>query len=154
MWFAAALATFVMAIGTNFVLARSLFPGRAVARFALVGSVFGAGLLGGFSIKYTVGIEPIAGFLLYAVCCELYVFLFTLVLSSVSANIVLRLKQGALDDHQLNNIYDSAHMIELRIDRLLRKKLLSSTDEQMQLTKKGKCFVLAFNFFRMLFRHS
>src|SRR5437588_6035442 len=48
--------------------------------------------------------------LIYAAICELYLFLFTLALSSVSANVLVRLIAGPQDRDELHSSYDSRIM--------------------------------------------
>lgn len=154
MWFGAALGALVLAISANFFLARLALFEQAVGRFALIASGCGVGLLCFVYAAYAFGIEMFAALLLYAALCELYVFLFTLVLGSVSANIVLRLSRGPLDDRRMNEIYSSVAMIELRIDRLLEKRLLLNDGCRICSSESGQRLAFAFKFLQRFLRHS
>jgi hypothetical protein len=152
-WFAGSLGAVTLAVFANYLSARLFSFEQAVGRFFLIGSCFGVGLLWCLYSEYSLGIETIAALLLYAVFCELYVFLFTFVLGSVSANIVLRLNKRSLNDQQLNDIYSSEAMVELRIDRLLEKGLLLNDGDQLRSSKGGQRVAVAFNRLQRLFGH-
>ena len=92
--------------------------------------------------------------LIFVLGCELYIFLFTLAMSSVSANILLRLRQGDLTDRELNAIYDSASMLDLRLSRLLQAQFVTQIDQQFEATARGRRLVGFFDLLRRLFRLS
>jgi hypothetical protein len=154
MWAVIALAALLSAIAVNAICARlQAFP-HALLRFVSLAGI-GAGLLW-FVLwtMYGAGIELVAGLLGYALGCELYVFLFTLPLSSVSVNIMSRLRSTGLSDQQLEEIYGGSDMIRMRIDRLLQSGFLTSSHGLIQATSRGAYTTWLFLWIRRMFRHS
>jgi hypothetical protein len=90
-----------------------------VFRFVIVGGVLG--LVWTWWLYGNFGLAPQfwAGVLVYGLCCELYVFLFTLAMSSISANLLVSLSRRAMTAAEIEQLYDSRAMVSSRIDRLV-----------------------------------
>lgn len=154
MWAVSAVSASLIALVLNSFAARFRFHDNAVVRFAAIGCGVGFILSAGLWPAYGVSMEIAAAILLFAFFCELYIFLFTLVLSSVSVNIMLRLRRGSISEPMLDEIYSGKAMIALRIDRLLQSGLLREVDSLIEATERGRRLASLFNRFRRLFGHS
>ena len=135
-WLGGALAVLAVAAAAH-AATGPLFRSNAIPRFLALGALAGLGLGYGLGAVYGLGIRFWSGLLVYALGCELYLFVFTLSLYSVSANLLVRLRHGALDQERINALYDSSRMVELRIDRLLEKNLLYRDGDRLRLTEAG-----------------
>jgi hypothetical protein len=143
MWFAGALAALIVAIALHGAAGR-LFPGNALPRFLWIGLSLAAVLGYWLHKNYRFDIEFLSALLIYAFGCELYIFVFTFSLYSVSANLLVRLRGGPQTEQQVSELYDSTRMIERRLDRLSEKQLLLREDDRLQLTKRGSLLVSAY----------
>jgi hypothetical protein len=99
-----------------------------------------------------------AGLALFALLCELYLFLFTLALASISANILVVLLSGSLDIKTIENIYASKAMVEKRFSRLIstglmEKKYIGTESIVYQTTASGDRFLKFINLLRKCFGH-
>jgi len=149
------MAFFIGAVLCHAALSRMHLPPNIVLRFLLVGSTLGAGLVWWLYDKYGLAApEMWAGVLIYVFCCELYVFLFTLVISSISANVLINLSFQDMTDHDMSRLYDSRQMVAARLDRLVSVGLLDESLGSLKLTKNGLRLVRFFNRMRAFFRHS
>lgn len=153
-WLAGTLLLFVAALLGHALLSRMQMPPNIVLRFLLAGSVVGVGLVWWLYDKYGIAAPQMwGGLLLYAFCCELYVFLFTLVISSISANLLINLFLRDMTDADIADLYDSRHMVAARLDRLVSVGLLDESSEGLKLTKKGVQTVRIANRMKRFFRH-
>src|SRR4051794_27133465 len=100
MWAVHALIALAIAIILNSATSHLLGPNGAVARFVLVACLTGAGLAGALLIIFGLTAEMLAAFLIFCFGCELYLFLFTLTMSSVSANIIMLLRHHEMRDDE------------------------------------------------------
>src|SRR5262245_47184982 len=112
MWLVGVLLSLMIAVVGHAGLCRASMPLNVVARFLITG-----GLVGAFLVWWLVGRYGItapqtwAAALLYAFCCELYIFLFTFAMSSITANLVARLSRCDMTDRDIEQLYDSRHMV-------------------------------------------
>ena len=89
-----ALVTFVLAVLLHGLVMRVPLRLDSVRRFLLIGGPLGVVLVAVSLARFGPTLPGISAILLFALLCELYIFLFTLVLSSVSATILIMLRQG------------------------------------------------------------
>src|SRR5688572_25456865 len=91
MWLAGTIAVFIAAVALNACVCRVAPTLNRVTSFLSVGSLMGIGL--GLSLLKIYGMtaQTFAGISLFALACELYIFLFTLTISSISANLLTNL---------------------------------------------------------------
>jgi hypothetical protein len=152
MWFISALAALAFAIAAHF--ATSLYiASNALARFVAIGCLTGVVLMAWLYRAYGWEIETVAAILVYAFACELFIFLFTFAGFSVSANLLTRLSKEAMTDSQIDQLYGSTQMVQMRIDRALSKGLIIMDGDEVRLTVAGRRLVVAFNLLRACFRH-
>ena len=120
---ALALAAFVLAVLLHGLAIRVPLRLDSVRRFLLVGHAARPGAGGGFArLLWTVD-SRVCRILLYALLCELYIFCFTLVLSSVSATMPSCCGRGRFR-LQLRLVTTLKTMVKLRLDRLLKIGLI------------------------------
>jgi len=124
-----------------------------VRRFLLVGIPLGGGLVvlsignAGFTS------HALASVLLYAFLCELYLFCFTLVLSSVSVTLLIMLRRGPLAEPALKIAYDPQEMVELRLKRLIKQGFIVQQGERTAVTAAGLRLDRAFGALQRFFCH-
>jgi hypothetical protein len=148
-----ALGIFAGAVVAHAIICRLPVGLNIVFRFVIVGGVLG--LAWTWWLYGTFGLAPgfWAGVLVYGLCCELYVFLFTLAMSSISANLLVSLSRRAMTAAEIERLYDSRAMVASRIDRLIAVGLFEETAAGLALTAKGTRMVLTFGRLRAFFRH-
>src|SRR3981189_2152975 len=99
MWLVGALLGLVIAVVGNAGLCRARIPLNVVTRFLITGSLVGVCLMWWLVNWYGVAApQTWAGAMVYAFCCELYIFLFTLAMSSVTANLLTNLLRRNMTD--------------------------------------------------------
>jgi len=151
-WLALSVGGFALALGAHAIACR--FPLRAdrVTRFLIVGIVAGAGLTWILIGQYEMSaLDIVAALLVYAFACELYIFLFTMTIGSISSNILVRLLRQEMRISDVALAYDSEQMVRQRIDRLIGIAFLERRQNGVALTAKGNRFVLVFRRLRRFF---
>lgn len=154
-WFATIFCSILASIASHAIVTR-LFPrSNAVLLFIASGGLVGLVMIGWSAAAYSLfDIQTFSLILVYAAFCELYLFLFTLALSSVSANILVRLHDGAIPLQSLDAMYDSRSMVEQRVTRMRRTGLLIEENEYATTTGKGRLITRAYRALRRFFRHT
>src|SRR5688572_12740736 len=148
-----ALACFGLAVLLHGLAMR--FPLRVdvVRRFLLVGIPLGVALVVFALTALDFTIDAFAAILLYAFLCELYIFCFTLVLSSVSATMLVLLHRGAIEESTLASAYDPRGMVKLRVDRLIKHGFIERRGERLAVSPRGKLLHDSFSVLRSVFGH-
>ena len=153
MWLLWPLASFGFAVVLHGLAMRLPLRIDGVRRFLLVGIPTG-GVLAVYSIAalgFTSG--AFASILLYAFLSELYVFSFTLVLSSVSVTMLMMLRRGALAPTALTRTYDPRRMVTLRLGWLIKQGLVARNGERLGVTARGMRLHTAFGVLQHFFGH-
>jgi hypothetical protein len=154
MWFVGVLLGLMFAVGGHAILCRAPIPLNGVTRFLLIGGLVGVGLVWWLLYRYGLAApQAWAGAAVYAFCCELYVFLFTFAMSSVTANLLAKLSRRDLTDKEIEQLYDSRHMVATRLDRLVTVGLVDEGPRGLSLSPEGARTVATFRRLRGLFRH-
>jgi hypothetical protein len=154
MWIAGTFLSLIIAVAGHGVLSRASLPLNGVTRFLIGGGLVGAGLVWWLIGHYGLTApQTWAAALVYAFCCELYIFLFTFAMSSVTANLLGRLSRGGMTDGDIEQLYDSRHMVATRLDRMIAVGLIKETPSGLRLTAKGTRMVRIFHQLRQLFGH-
>lgn len=152
--FAGTLVVFVSAVLIHAAVCRAPIALNNVFRFAAVGGVLGLvwamWLYGGYGFASP---QFWAGVLVYGLFCELYVFLFTLAMSSISANLLVSLSRQPMNSVELDKLYDSREMVASRLDRLVAVGIFEEAPAGLRLTAKGERLVRTFGQLRAFFRH-
>ena len=135
-------------------LCRASIPLDGVTRFLIAGGVVGVCLVWWLFNRYgATAPQTWAGAMVYALCCELYIFLFTFALTSITANLVGKLSRCDLTDTDIEQLYDSRHMVATRLDRLIAIGLVVERPAGLQLTRKGARMARTLSRLRGFFRH-
>ena len=153
MWLTMGIGFWGLALIAHAIACRLPGPGNSVFPFLIVGSLTGFALIATLASHYGLSIQCAAGVLVYAFLCELYIFLFTLAISSVSANLLLNLSVRNMTQQEIDRRYDSSLMVTQRIERMLGTGLLEETPRGVQLTPRGLRLLRMFELARRFFRH-
>lgn len=95
-----------------------------------------------------------AGILVFFLLCELYLFLVTLAMASVTANCLIRLARTQNADTKLEALYNSPNMVAIRIERLKTINLIRETSSGLiSLTLAGKRTLQICSRVRSFFNH-
>jgi hypothetical protein len=155
MWLAAFCLATACAVLAHGVICRLDIALDRVLRFLLVGSAVGAALLAVMVREFGFfSVETWAAVLGYAFACELYIFLFTFTISSISANLLMSLHRRALTLDEVDAIYDSERMVAQRLERLLQGGFLQMDGPALKVAPKGMRFHRFLRALCDLFRHS
>ena len=143
---------FFLAVLAHFMIRINRLIQNSLYAFIFSGLVLGLGLI--ITLNYIFSnLAVMPSILLYAFLCELYIFLFTFASSSVSANLLVRLRGRSLERALIDRIYDSDQMITRRIDALAKNRLLERKDNIVIITSIGSRVVKLFNLLRHFFGH-
>jgi hypothetical protein len=154
-WWITAPVAFLAAVGVHAVLRRRRAGLSNVLAFLVAATGVGLGLI---ACVWRVGVgrtEAITIILLYGFLCELYIFLFTLVHSSVSASLLLTLAvRSETTDTELEREYSAAWMVQNRLKKLEANRFVDAgTGGFYHVTQKGEATIRLFENLRKFFRH-
>ncbi len=150
---AIAVLTLLAAVLIHALVMRLSPPLGSVAAFVAVAFAGAVALAAILLRQMGIAAETIAALLTYAFGCELYLFLSTFSLASISSNILAELRQRSLSEEELAHRYASERMARLRIERLLAAGLIEEKAGTLSLTPKGARTVRIFERLRALFGH-
>ena len=154
-WLAAVVGCFAGALVLHAVACRLALRTDRVIRFLVVGGGAGAILLFITTQRHGLSVpETVSAVLIYGFLCELYLFLFTMTISSISANLLVRLRSGGMTLPEIERRYDSRKMVRDRLDRLEGTGFLKYVGGRILLAKKGARFLSVFRCLRRFFRHA
>lgn len=140
---------FVSTVVLHGLLGRIGRPRNSILRYLSVWGVGNLALMVSFWGQEVSRIEWFAGFALFAFLGEIYVFLFTFVMSSVSAAILM--KSSSLQNEFPDE--EPRKMVEKRIATLVRVGLLQISTKGQELTSRGRCVLKIYQTLRILFGH-
>lgn len=152
-WLLWSLLALAVAIAGHAVLCRLVRRGSTVKKFLAVGMPVGLALLAVLALRHGAAPQALAGALLYALACELYLFLFTLAANSVSLGILRRLARAPLPEAQIAAEYDAAAMVARRLDQLQAGGLLLRRGDGYEASAQGAGLARSFARLRRVFRH-
>jgi hypothetical protein len=159
MWFFISLMSFILAIISHAVLSRLMPYANRVILFMVVGIAVGSSLIYLNHTLYNLfSIETAASALLYAFLCELYLFLFTFALASISANLLQHMSIKSLSANEIEAIYDSRKMVLNRYNRLISNGLIIMDSAGIEgegfiISPKGLKLLNSLIFLRTIFKH-
>lgn len=151
MWLGLTLAAFALTFAFHALLCRVPLRLDFVAKAVVVAAAIGLSLAATLIARGGLGIETVAALLLYAFLFELYVFFFTLVSTSVSVALLLKLRTGALTPNEIDSLYSDAEMVSGRMEKMLGANLLTKNDNQYRITQKARMLVVPFRVLRFFF---
>jgi hypothetical protein len=144
---------FAVAVGLHAVWCR-LPPGlSSVIKYIGVGGIVGVALVVHLFSRDGWSASTLAGVLCFALASELYLFLSTLVHSSVSAVWLRRLRRGSMEAEAMAKLYDPAWMVASRFERLTENGFLAPAHGSHQLTPKARKVLRIFGSLRAFFGH-
>src|SRR5437868_9308236 len=94
---------FLLAVMLHALACHSHIIRNRVISFFIIGWMLGLALIILFIISDTPIITFLSGLALYAFLCELYIFLFTMIYSSISVSILLSLLKNNFDKNKLDD---------------------------------------------------
>jgi hypothetical protein len=150
-WLAGALSALVAAVAGQFIVARLEIGGSFLARFLLVGGGVGLAMAGSLVGGYGLGVEFWAALFVYAFACELYVFLITLIDSSISASLLLLLRSSSSSRAEIDRLSSSRAMVASRLQKLCMSGLLARAAGSYALTRRGQRLLILFRALRSFF---
>ena len=149
-----ALAAFVATVLLHAIACRLPVGLSVVLKLVLVGGLIGLVLTAYLVASYGLTVRTLAGVVTFALACELYVFCFTLILSSVSAIWLRRLYRGSIETEALAEAYSPAWMVDTRLERLADNGFVARAAGGYRLTEKGRGLMRTFGRLRALFNHA
>ena len=149
-----AVGYFVAALVLHAIWCRVSPRPSVVVKFVAVGGLTGLVLVGHLLAVEGLTHRTLAGLLVFGLASELYIFCFTLILSSVSAIWLRRLYRGSIDTATLAEAYSPTWMVDVRIERLVDNGFLERTADGYRLTEKGRNLMQTFGTLRRLFNHA
>ena len=146
---------FLAALALHAALCRLVRRGGAFAKFLLAGGAGGLALSFHAFSRRQMDVETAAGLLAYALACEFYIFLFSMVSSSISVSLLLILgaHRAMLADLE-TALYSSHGMIARRLEKLVAAGLLSQGDAGYKVTEKGWRLIRILGRLRIFFGHA
>ena len=136
------------------LFARVLPRSNRLLLFFVLGSIAGVLLLGfEFGREDDATIQLFASAFSYALMCAVFLSCLGMSLTSVSASLLMKLRQNGMDEEEIGEMYSSDLMVSLRLDRMVNGGFLRQGGDRFQLTSKGLRLVKTFQFFQTLFRH-
>lgn len=153
MWLGLSLGAFLLAVGCHLVVARLPLPISIVIRYLVAGGGVGALLALVLLARYGVSSEVVAGLALFAFLSELYIFLFTLVISSVTVSMLLRLRQGPLAETVLTEEASSSAMVASRLEQLERNGFIRTENGRYVPLASARQLTAAFVALRTVLGH-
>lgn len=144
--------SFLIAVIVHLLCAYTLPSVNRVKSFLIVGILVGL-VLGTLAFQRWSPDISICALASYALLCELYLFAFTLALGSISANLLLRIRERPLPVVSLNQDYSGELMTALRLERLCASGLLQPGADGWVLTNRGRQITECFSSLREFFRH-
>ena len=153
MWIALPLTCFGLLVILHGVWMRIPLRIDSVRRFLLLGIPVGGALVIYSIATFGPTVPAFSAILLYAFLCELYLFFFTLAVSSVSATMLIILRKGPMQASTLERTHDSRGMVKLRLDRLIKNGFIEHKDNRLTVTAKGMRLHQTFSALRRFFRH-
>jgi hypothetical protein len=154
MWALASLAAFVGAVAGHASIRRALPRIGSLSGFVLVGCFLGAGLAVFLVHESRFTLETGAGLASYAFACELYIFLFGSVSSSISASILHQLRSSRLSSGDIEDRFGGTAMVQRRLANLVSAGVLETTAEGYRHTVVGTRLLRAYRGFRSFFRRT
>ena len=153
-WIASALIAFAAAVVFHAALVRVARSTNKVVAFLTAGGMVGLVFV---AYELTVSADTLleigAAVAIYALACELYIFVFTLVGSSVSVAVLLALEQQPLSEDAIGQRYSGHAMVEARVAGLVTAGCLDVRDSQCVVTPRGRALAATFERLRRVFGH-
>jgi hypothetical protein len=133
-----ALVSVLSAIAAFAVLCRLLPDKNRLMMFVAVGTLFGVGFVVWLIAARTPVDVILANLVVFAFMCELYIFLFSSVETSISASVLLALASGQRTAAEIERLCSDTSMIDSRLQRFLKTGLLRAQSGRYLLTPRAR----------------
>ena len=144
MWLAYSFLMLAIAVTLHAVLSRYRPKGNRVLQFLACGACVGVLLVAKLNAAPALSrVASGASLVSYAFLCELYIFVFTLVTSSVSVSLLLG---GSAD-----LLSPTENMVVKRVERMVGAGLVASEGRSLRVTDKGRALVRVLGAARRVF---
>lgn len=151
-WLGWALGAFIFSVFAQCMILRLTKLRNGMLAFVIAAFPLGLALIAVLSGAYPA--DPAwAGVLLYAFLCELWMFVFSLTFSSVSASLLLHLHMRPMRRDKIDQLYDNRAMIQRRISWLGLIHAAVEKDGRLVPTEKGRKLAGLFDALRGFFGH-
>lgn len=155
MWFVLSLMAFVCAMLINALVVRWLSSISPATCFLLIGSFLGVGLLALLMTFTTPVLEAATSLLVYATLCEFYLFVMSVVGTSIAARMIQIIGARPTTEADIAATMDESALLEVRFRRLMERGLIQpKPDGSYAVTAKGQKTAAAANLARKFFGHS
>lgn len=145
---------FVISVFLHGVTVKIFKKINIVYLYILIGSLMGILLIFFQYCISTNHIEIISSITLFALLSELYIFVFTLVISSVTVQLLISLTSGPQNLSAIKNDKFYDEMVQLRIARLIKNQFLILINNGLTITNKGLRLIRFFNWLKSVFKHN
>jgi hypothetical protein len=153
-WAVLSIGCFFLAVGLHAALCRAPVLSNNVAKYVVAGTACGLALIAYLYHTEASFQNAFAAIVVYAFASELYIFLFTMITSSVSVSMIRTLRSGALSPCEVEHIYSSERMVHVRLERLQSTGLILKNTSGFVLTSRGQRMLATFERLRRFFGHA
>ena len=154
MWIIYSAAIFLLAVLTHAILIRIFALTGKLVLFIISGSLLGLGLVGLISAEYSfLSVQLFSAISMYSFLCELYIFLFSSLLSSISMNILTKLYRKNNNKYDICLDYSGEKMVTLRLNRLENLGMIKKLENRYIITNKGLKFLDTLKTLRNFFKN-
>jgi len=141
MWIIYSIMAFLLAVIAHAILVRTFPSTGKLALFLISGFLLGLLLITAITTKYSFfSIQLFSAVSIYSFLCELYIFLFSSLLSSISMNILSMLYAHRKESIDITKIYSGEKMVSIRLARLTKLGILKVEKQNYLITEKGIVF--------------
>ena len=133
---------FLLTVIAHAILVRTFPSAGKLALFIISGFLLGLLLITVITTKYSFfSIQLFSAVITYSFLCELYIFLFSSLLSSISMNILSMLYAHRKESIDITKIYTGEKMVSNRLARLTKLGMLTEEKQNYLITEKGIGFL-------------
>jgi len=156
MWIIYVFLALALSILLHSIIVRYYSSISRLTSFLVIGCAVCALLAIVVSAKYgLISFQLLASLLTYAFFSELYIFLFSSALTSISMNLLVKLRNKSMNTEEIEKVYDGRLMVEKRIIRLQTTGLLETTKDGGFLpTKRGLQLISFLEYLEKLFKNT
>jgi len=153
MWLLLALLCFGLSVGVHAIVSRARPRANRVVTYGIVAIVAFLVLAWLVFAQYGPDVRAWAALCLYALAAELYVFLFTMISSSITARLLIILRKRDLQLYEIDSAFPTSGMVDDRMRNLLANGFIRAEGSSTYtLAPKGRLLVTGFRPLRSFFR--
>lgn len=155
MWLLLAALCFALSLCLHALATRLRPRSNRVVTYAVVGLVAGLVLALALVARYGLELQTWAALALYALGAELYVFIFTMIGSSITARILITLRHRDMTRAEIDAAFPTSGMVERRMQNLLHNGFIRADAAcGFTLAPRGRLLVNCFRPLRSFFRRA